>query len=326
MTILQDTFGRTFPYLRLSLTEVCNFKCNYCLPNGYEKKACRPDPLSLPELRRLIEVFASAGTRKVRLTGGEPSLRQDLPDIIRTIKNIPGIRTVAITTNGYKLPERIDSWHEAGLDSMNISIDSLEPSQFKLITGHDRLQECLDGIARALELGIKVKINAVLLKQFNGDKLGQYLDWIKSRPVSLRFIELMETGDQPQFFEEQHVAGEEIRQQLIDQGWQRQVRSADAGPAQEFWHPDYEGRIGLIMPYSKDFCATCNRLRVSEQGKLQLCLFSEGGHDLRPWLQSDDQSAALLARIQECLQIKEQTHYLHDRITGGTRNLSQIGG
>lgn len=324
--MLQDSFGREFHYLRLSITDVCNFRCTYCLPDGYQGK---PDSgfLSLDEVRRVIGAFAATGTSKIRITGGEPSVRGDLPEIIAAAKATPGIRTVALTTNGYRLPERIDGWAAAGLDALNLSIDSLDPGVFAAITGHTRLRELLDGLDRALALGIpRVKVNTVLLRGHNDGQIDRFLDWIRDLPITLRFIELMQTGDNADFFRSHHVSGEALRQRLLDAGWRPVIRGRDAGPAQELHHPDYSGRIGLILPYSKDFCATCNRLRVSALGRLHLCLFSEQGIDLRHLLQEDAQREELIAFLRDRLADKKVSHFLHEGFSGGTRHLAMLGG
>lgn len=324
--MLQDHFGREFHYLRLSITDVCNFRCTYCLPDGYQGKADKSF-LTLAEISRVAAAFAATGTTKVRITGGEPSLRRDLPDIIAAVKHTPGIRKVAITTNGYKLPERIDAWAAAGLDALNVSIDSLDPAMFQAITGHERLQELLDGLDRGIALGIPcVKVNTVLMRGCNDHQLDRFLAWLVDKPITLRFIEVMQTGDNGDFYRRRHVSGEGIKQILLQRGWTQAPRDADAGPAQEFRHPDSVGRIGLIMPYSKDFCATCNRLRMSATGQLHLCLFSDHGIDLRHLLQRDDQKAELIAFLQDRLASKKIGHSLHDGDSGGTRHLAMIGG
>ncbi|OQX36569.1 MAG: cyclic pyranopterin phosphate synthase [Oceanospirillales bacterium LUC14_002_19_P2] len=326
MTVLQDRQGRTFPYLRLSVTDLCNFRCNYCLPDDCQDHH-HGDALTLPEIRRLVTAFACLGTEKIRLTGGEPSLRRDFTDIIHTIKSVPDIRKVAVTTNGYKLPQRIEGWLDAGLDALNLSVDSLDPRTFQAITGHDRLQEILIGMQKAFDLGLPgAKVNAVLMRGLNDGDLDRYLDWVKAQPVSVRFIELMETGDHRAFFQQHHVSGHVIREQLEARGWTEVISLADAGPAREFCHPDYQGRIGLIMPYSPDFCRQCNRLRVSATGQLQLCLFADGGYDLRPLLQSDEDLEALIADIRRQLGFKQDGHFLEQGYTGTTRQLAQIGG
>ena len=323
--MLTDNFGRRFYYLRLSITDVCNFRCNYCLPDGY---ACDHDRdfLSFDEIKRLARGFAALGTEKIRITGGEPSLRKDLPEIIQACKTTEGIKQLAITTNGYKLTSQIENWVDAGLDALNVSIDSLDPRQFHAITGHNKLDEVLNGVDKAFSLGLnKVKINTVLMRQYNGRELNAFLDFVKETPVTLRFIELMQTGDNQEFFDAQHVKGSRIKQQLILDGWLPVIKEKSSGPAQEFYHPDYKGKIGLIMPYSKDFCASCNRLRVSALGKLHLCLFSDHGLSLKEQLQSDD-IQPLVTTIQSLITDKKATHYLEKQLTGATKNLAMLGG
>lgn len=324
--MLQDRYGRQFPYLRLSITDVCNFQCNYCLPNGYQGDA-HADFLRADEIRRLVTAFAELGMWKIRLTGGEPSVRKDLPELISTVAHVPGIRRVAMTTNGYKLRQQVDSWRAAGLDSLNVSVDSLDPRLFAAITGHDKLQDILAGIDRALTLNFSaVKLNAVLLRGLNDHQLDAFLDWLRLRPVSMRFIELMQTGDNAAFFDRHHVPGDELVQALLARGWQELPRRIDGGPAREFSHPNYHGNIGLIAPYSKDFCDSCNRLRVTALGDLRLCLFGDAGSSLRDLLQHDEQRLQLKARIETQLQLKVGSHFLHDGNTGATPHLASCGG
>jgi cyclic pyranopterin phosphate synthase len=282
--------------------------------------------MSLPEIKRIATAFAGLGTQKIRITGGEPALRKDLPDIIAACKQTNGIEKVAITSNGFKLPQHLPLWLDAGIDAINISIDSLDPRQFLAITGHDKLKTILKGIDMALADGRpSVKVNTVLMREHSGREIQSYLDWLKDTPVTLRFIELMQTGDNQAFFDAQHVQGSRIKQNLILDGWLPVIQNKDAGPAQEFYHPDYQGRIGLIMPYSKDFCSSCNRLRISSAAKLHLCLFGDEGLSLRDLLQSDD-ILPLQQRIVSLLGDKEATHFLHDKITGGTKHFAMLGG
>lgn len=322
--MLQDTYGRRFHYLRLSITDVCNFSCNYCLPDGYQCDSDR-DFLSLNEIDTVVKAFSSLGTSKIRITGGEPSLRKDLPEIIRIVSSSEAIQEVAITTNGYRLPTHINQWIDAGLSSLNVSIDSLDPRVFASITGQDKLKTILDGIEMALDAGIPVKVNAVLMKHIPNGEMQRFLDWLKNKPITLRFIELMQTGDNLQFFQKEHVSGTPIKEQLIEDGWTRVLRSKTAGPAQEFKHPEYAGNIGLIMPYSKDFCESCNRLRISSTGKLHLCLFAEQGLDLRSYMQAEDVTG-LQSALVALLENKEASHWLQDGYTGATKHLAMLGG
>ena len=324
--MLQDSFGRKLQYLRLSITDVCNFKCSYCLPDGYRCEE-RKQYLSVAEIERLVKAFAVAGTKKIRITGGEPSLRKDLTEIIAISKQVDGVKKVALTTNGYRMDRHINSWASAGLDALNVSVDSLVPSTFKLITGHDHLTQLMTGIDRALSLGIsKVKINTVLMRKLNAGQLNQYLDWIKHTPVTLRFIELMRTGDNGAFFKQQHIPSSGITEMLDNGGWIPVIPENDAGPAVEYAHPEYSGKIGVIAPYSKTFCTNCNRLRVSSEGKLHLCLFGGEDFNLRPLLQSDSQQKELAELLREQVSVKQESHHLLAGNSGSTRHLAELGG
>lgn len=326
MSQLTDGFGRSFPYLRLSLTEACNFRCSYCLPDGYQADG-RPRFLSVEEIARLVRAFATLGMHKIRLTGGEPSLRKDLSQIIATVAQVPGIRKVAITTNGTLLPRHLPDWHRAGLTALNVSVDSLQRERFHAITGHDRLPEILEGIGMAQALGLQsVKLNAVLLRGRNDDELPAWMEFLRERALSVRFIELMRTGDNGDYFERHHLRADVLVEQLQAAGWSLRPRAADAGPAREYTHPGYRGSIGIIAPYSRDFCAGCNRLRVTARGDLRLCLFGDFGVALRPLLQSDADRDALLARITTQLGLKAAGHGLHQGRTGLTPHLASIGG
>lgn len=323
---LSDAIGRRFEYLRLSLTEVCNFRCTYCLPDGYKKPCQRPAELTVDETHRVVTAFAQLGLWKVRLTGGEPTLRRDFDDVARAVASVPGIRRVAMSTNGYRLAERAPAWRECGISAINISVDSLDPARFAAITGHDRLSEVLRGIEAARDAGFdSIKLNAVLMRGVNDDELAAMVDFVTTRDLSLRFIEVMRTNDNAAFFDRHHVAGQSVIDRLEAVGWHRLPRSAGAGPAVELGHPDAKGRIGIIAPYSRDFCASCNRLRLSSDGKLHLCLFGDGGIDLRPLLAADD-PAPLVARIRALVGTKDPAHRLHAGNSGATPHLASIGG
>lgn len=325
-TAIADRFGRTFPYLRLSVTDICNFSCSYCLPDGYRKTGCAPF-MDKSEILRLVRAFAALGTWKIRLTGGEPTLRKDFVDIAAAIHDVPGIRKLAFTTNGYKLPQRAKGYYDAGLRTINISIDSLHAGKFKEITGHDRLHEVLEGVQASFEAGFEsIKLNTVLLKGLNDEELDGFIDFVADKNISLRFIELMQTGDNQDYFKKHHLSGSVVTEKLLARGWRTRSREEGAGPALEFEHPGSAGTIGLIAPYSKDFCKSCNRLRVSAKGALHLCLFGEGGYYLREYLQSDDQQEELQEKILQLMNFKRSAHFLHEGNSGVREHLASIGG
>lgn len=323
---LIDPHGRQFPYLRLSLTDVCNFSCDYCLPDGY--KCSQPKEfLSLNEIKNTLAAFAELGTHKIRLTGGEPTLRKDFVDCIKLANNTSGIDQIALTTNGYKLKQNLTSWVKTGLTHLNISVDTLDAKLFHSLTGHNRLKEILLGIDHALTLPLKrVKLNAVLLKNVNSHQFDQYTGLLKERPISIRFIELMQTGDNQEYFDKYHVSAQVLKNYLFKNGWTVKIKDKSSGPAIEYVHADYQGSFGVIAPYSKDFCDSCNRLRMSSTGDFHLCLFGDKGYSVRHLMQSEDQKEQLKAALCDALSHKRKTHFLHDNDTGITPNLSSIGG
>lgn len=324
---LRDGVGRRFEYLRLSLTEVCNFRCTYCLPDGYRKRCGQPAELSVAEIERAVRAFAALGLWKVRLTGGEPTVRRDFEEVARAVSAVAGVRRVAMTTNGYGLAKNARRWREAGIDALNVSVDSLDPTRFAEITGHDRLGEILDGIEAAREAGFaSIKLNAVLMRGINDHELEAMMRFVAERDLSLRFIEVMRTNDNAGFFAARHVPGDSVIRRLEAAGWQRLARQAGAGPAVEFGHSGARGRIGIIAPYSKDFCTSCNRLRLGSDGRMHLCLFGDGGIDLRPLLQHDDQHGELVERIVALTATKAPAHRLHEGNSGATPHLASIGG
>jgi cyclic pyranopterin phosphate synthase len=326
MLQLQDGFGRKLQYLRLSVTDRCNFRCAYCLPDGCPRGS-GAEPLSVAEIGRLVRAFAALGVWKVRLTGGEPTLRRDIPEIVRAIATVPGVRRVGLTTNGYRLAAIAPELRRAGLSAVNVSVDSLDPARFERITGCSRLERVVDGVEAAAASGIgSVKVNAVLMRGMEDRELDRFLAWTKDRALTVRFIELMQTGDNAAFFREHHVSAERIREALERRGWTRLPRDPNDGPAVAYGHPGHVGKIGLIAPYSPGFCDTCNRVRVSSTGDLRLCLF--GGHDipLRPYLQSDDGGRELLQAIQRATSGKPASHRLREGAPRATATLAMIGG
>jgi GTP 3',8-cyclase len=323
---LADRFGRQFAYLRLSVTDRCNFRCAYCLPDGYQKPANAAPELAVEEISRFINGFAAMGVTKVRLTGGEPSVRRDLVDIAAAVK-AAGIATLAMTTNGYRLARDAHALAAAGLGSVNVSVDSLDPATFHRLTGHDRLAVVLDGAHAARDAGMAVKLNAVLMRGVNDDDLDRWIGFVAETGFVVRFIETMQTGDNASFFDERHRPGAFLAAALVARGWQAQARASTDGPAITYRPPDgAAGGIGLILPYGPDFCASCNRLRLSATGRLHLCLFGEGGHDLRDLVQSEGQQHALTQRIAAILPLKAEGHRLADGDHGATRHFASIGG
>ena len=327
---LQDTFGRKFPYIRLSITDICNFKCTYCLPEGYKKTpGDNRSFMSGQEISRLTKALSELGVCKIRLTGGEPTVRKDFFDILNDMKQNSKIEKITMTTNGYQLDKIAKQLHQSGLDGINISIDSLDRETFKNLTGHDRLPEILNGIKILQDLNLKnIKINAVLLKGINDTEkdFETFSDFIKENKIDFRFIELMETGENRDYFKKNHVPASAFKDYLEKNNWIYQTFGKDAGPALNYMHPDFKGKFGLIAPYSKDFCKSCNRLRITARGDLRLCLFGNTGTSIRHLLQKDSQKDELVDLIISQLHLKKASHHLELGDTGATSNLSTTGG
>jgi len=330
MQLLQDNFGRKFPYIRMSITDVCNFKCGYCLPNGYQvDKSDNRKFLHLDEIKRLAKCFSELGVCKIRITGGEPTVRKDFFDIVKVLKFESGIKKVVITTNGYHLDQKAKQLVDSGLNGINISIDSLDRETFKNITNHDRLPEILQGIKNLQDLGFEnIKINGVLLNGVNASEkdFNKWSEFIKNNKIDYRYIELMRTGDNLDYFNKYHLSSKVFKDYLNKNKWIYQTLGKDAGPSLNYINPDYKGKFGIIAPYSKDFCKSCNRLRITSRGDLRLCLFGNTGISIRHLLQKDEQLEELKDLILKQMRFKKESHYLELGETGLTKNLSTTGG
>ena len=244
MQLLQDNFGRKFPYIRMSITDVCNFKCGYCLPNGYQvDKSDNRKFLHLDEIKRLAKCFSELGVCKIRITGGEPTVRKDFFDIVKVLKFESGIKKVVITTNGYHLDQKAKQLVDSGLNGINISIDSLDRETFKNITNHDRLPEILQGIKNLQDLGFEnIKINGVLLNGVNASEkdFNKWSEFIKNNKIDYRYIELMRTGDNLDYFNKYHVSSKVFKDYLNKNKWIYQTLGKGAGPSLNYINPDYK--------------------------------------------------------------------------------------
>lgn len=325
--MLTDESGRVFTYLRLSITDQCNFRCTYCLPNGYQPYPGQSPSLSVDEIRRLVTAFTKFGFCKIRLTGGEPTLRKDFLEIASMISKMQDVKTLVMSTNGYRLLQDAHRYHEAGIQGINVSIDSLNRIKFKTLTGHDKIALILRGVDKALDLNFSsIKINVVLMKQGSAAEIPDFINFIKDKPISVRFIELMPTGSNQELFYKQHITAENLKNTFLQSGWKQIPRNQNAGPAQEFSHPDYRGTMGIIAPYSRGFCESCNRLRITSRGELKLCLFGNARHSLRELLQHDNQMDELYETLQRLLLHKRKTHDLHAGNYGDVVHFAAMGG
>ena len=333
---MKDSHGRTIDYLRISLTDRCNLRCIYCMPDEGVEQMSHEDILRIEEIEEAVRVAATMGITRVRLTGGEPLVRKGVVDLIRSIKNTPGIEHIAMTTNGILLPRMADELKEAGLSRVNISLDTLDPAQFSMITRRGKLEDALAGIRAALDVGFDpVKINAVTVRSLNQD----YLAFAKlsiENPLHVRFIEYMPVGESSGssgcgWGKEDVVPSEELIE-IIDERAQAEglgalisaggARPEGWGPARYYTFEGALGTVGFISPLSRHFCSECNRLRLTADGKLRPCLFSDVEFDLRDALRANDTEAAK-AVFAEALGAKPDDH--HDKV-GTERGMSQIGG
>lgn len=331
---MKDSHGRTIDYLRISLTDRCNFRCIYCMPEEGICAMPHDEILRIEEIEQIVRIAARNGIKSVRLTGGEPLVRKGVTDLIEAIENTPGIQNVSLTTNGVLLPKMAEDLKRAGLSRVNISLDTLDPEQFKEITRVGNLDDTLAGIDAALEAGFNpVKINSVVVKRLNQD----FLEFAKlsiDRPLHVRFIEFMPLGDSSDsgtgWGKEDVIASEELREiinaQAIEAGMEP-LRPADNepvgwGPARYYEFPDAMGTVGFISPLSRHFCSECNRLRLTADGLIRPCLFSDVEFDVKGALREGGEEAAERV-LYEALGAKPDDH--HDKV-GTERNMSAIGG
>lgn len=319
---MKDSFGREINYLRVSLTDRCNLRCQYCMPEeGIKDKVAHKDTLYIEEVYHIIEELAQLGISKVRFTGGEPLVRKGIVDLISMTNKLPGIKEIAMTTNGLLLKKYARELKEAGLDRVNISLDTLDRDKYKEITRGGSLEKVLEAIEISKEVGLTpIKLNTVLIGGFNDDEIEDFINLTIDEDIDVRFIELMPIGEARDFSEENFLSNNVILErnpQLIPV-----IKEDISSPATYYMHPDGKGRIGIINPISCKFCSDCNRIRLTATGKLKLCLHSNREIDLRTPLRNKESIRELLI---DSILSKEKEHRLEDK-EYITRNMNQIGG
>ncbi len=325
---LHDAYGRHLHYLRVSLTDACNLRCVYCMP---ENIVFRPAASLLQdeEILTLVRVAASLGVDKIRLTGGEPTVRRGIVELVAAIKAIPGIKTVAMTTNGIKLAELARPLAQAGLDAVNISIDSLDPEKFRRITRRGDLADVWRGIAAVEEAGLTpIKLNSVVTRGFNDEDVVDLARLTLDHPWEVRFIELMPFGGTADFQQRQVVPSAETRARIeAVLGPLTSVPGHNGhDPARPYRLPGARGIVGFISSVTEPFCEGCTRLRLTADGKLRLCLLRDDEVDLLTPLRAGADFAALRQLFADAAYRKPWGHRLEQHEIAHSREMSQIGG
>ena len=358
-TTLKDSYHRPIRDLRVSLTDRCNFRCFYCLPHGEPPIAPKEQMLSYEEIEYICDIFVSLGIEKIRLTGGEPMMRRDIETIIEKLAKLKspamsdklqfaadlgqkslssngdklkliGLKDLALTTNGYFLPDRAQGLKDAGLDRITISLDSLKRDTFKQMTGVDVLDRVLAGIAAAKQSGLEpIKINAVIVRGHNEDEVADFAAFAREHDVGVRFIEFMPLDSGHDWSREDVVSGREIRERInekfllipidIDRGSETssRYRFADGAP----------GEIGIIAPVTEPFCGACSRIRLTADGQIRTCLFSTVEHSLRDVVRTGATRSEIVDFIESVVMKKEPRHYINEpQFVAPSRSMSFIGG
>lgn len=351
---LIDSHGRILRDLRVSVTDRCNFRCLYCLPeteeaanfyqtrfqNGPGKAAVPSAPilrewkprrelLSFEEIERAVRIFVDLGIRKIRLTGGEPLLRSDLPRLIQRLATIPGIEDLALTTNGFFFRRHAVALRKAGLQRVSFSLDSLDPANFRKLTGRDGLDEVLAALKMARDLGFTpLKVNAVVIRDLNDHEIEDLAEFARRERLALRFIEFMPLDSGRAWLRELVVPGREILERLQRRFALVPVKGRDPAETARRWRfPDEEGEIGIIAPVTQPFCGHCNRIRLTADGQIRTCLFSIVEQDLKSKLRGHMEDTAIAAWLREVAYAKEERHHIGEAgFAQPQRTMSCIGG
>ncbi|MBF0470875.1 MAG: GTP 3',8-cyclase MoaA [Gammaproteobacteria bacterium] len=323
---MEDAFGREISYLRISVTDRCDFRCSYCLPRGYRGYAATDDWLTVAEVGRLSAIFARLGVRHVRLTGGEPLLRRDIVDLSRVIETTPGIDEVTLSTNGSQLGRLALPLYQSGVSRLNISLDSLDPETFHHLTG-GRLAAVLSGIDAAVEAGFSpIKINMVMMRGINDHEVVRMVELCRQKRLTLRFIEAMPIGDNGIASQEHYLPLSEVERELRRHYTLHATVMRGSGPARYFRVGESALVVGFITPQSQHFCDSCNRVRLSVTGELHLCLDSDAPLSLRALLRRGASDEEVSATIVSALATKPARHTFGQTDTHTLRPMSALGG
>jgi len=329
-TTLKDSFGREIRDLRISITDRCNFRCFYCMPREAMEWQPKSEILSYEEIVRLTEIFVELGITKLRVTGGEPMLRRDLETLIARLGSIDRVEDLALTTNAHFLAGRARGLREAGLKRITISLDSLTPDRFALLTGRKNFSDVLTGIDAAIEAGLHpVKVNCVVIRHINDDQVLDFARFAREKGIQVRFIEFMPLDNGKVWRRDMVVPGEELRE-LIDRNFVlEQVKSPNLSETARRWRfaDGAPGEIGFINPVTQPFCGHCSRIRLTADGMIRTCLFSTVEHNIKSVLRSGATDDALADFIIATVNKKEDRHHINDpEFVQPLRTMSCIGG
>jgi cyclic pyranopterin phosphate synthase len=329
MAPLADQFNRPITYLRISVTDRCNLRCVYCMPEQGLPWIPKGAILSFEEVVRIVEAGASAGLRSVRLTGGEPLIRRDLAALVRMLAAIEGIDDISLSTNGLLLAEQVAELRAAGLRRVNVSLDTLRPDRFVEIARRPGLERVLEGIDAAIAAGLSpVKLNCVVMRGRNDDELGDFAALTRDRELYVRFIELMPVGENLGMQRDEYVSSDEILERVRTVGELEPVFGPGGnGPARYFAFAGARGAVAVISPLSHDYCERCNRVRLSADGRLRLCLFGDYEIDLRTPLRAGATRHDIAELLRGGMLIKPERHHLRlGEAASRMRAFSEIGG
>ena len=328
---LRDAHNRIIRDLRVSLTDRCNFRCFYCLPHGEPSWAKKETLLTFEELECVAEIFVSLGIEKIRLTGGEPLIRRDVPVLVEKLARFkPRLHDIALTTNGYDFVRHSDALTIAGLDRVTISLDSLRPERFAEITGVDALDRVIESINVAKEIGFEpIKINACVVRGRNDDELADFARFARDTDVKMRFIEFMPLDSGHDWSREMVVSGREIHD-AINAVYPLRLKETSRG-SETSWKYEFAdgapGEIGIIAPVTEMFCGACSRIRLTADGQIRTCLFSTTEHNLRDFVRSGASREEIVGFVEDAVMKKEPRHYINDaEFVQPSRTMSFIGG
>ena len=336
---LTDAYGRTIEYLRISLTDKCNLRCKYCMPAEGIPRLQHSEVLTLEEVCRVASVLTELGIRRIRLTGGEPLVRRGIQGLMRSLAELPARPELAMTTNGVLLADQLEELKAAGLSSVNISLDTRIPERYRELTGTDGLEAVEQAIDRAYTMGLPVKLNTVPIRGINGEEFTDLAEYARDRRIDVRFIELMPMGCAREY---QGIPEAEILQKLeerfgppeqetseaeLSESGSVKARLSDRGPAKYVRFRGFAGRVGFISPMSHAFCSECNRLRLTVDGRLKLCLYYPEGLDVRQLLRSGCTDEELKEAIRGIIRLKPERHeFCETRGAKDRRSMYEIGG